>query len=191
MTIFLKYILIINAIGFILYLINMWLYSNTADGQVDKLLTIVALLFGSGGIVLAILLFDRKALKGNMMSRVFVACIFVIQVVAILFLKGGGSNNILQNVINNFKNNSFWLYYLLIINIITFIAFAIDKLAAIEHKRRLRIVFLLGLAFLGGSIGGLIAMYLLRHKTKKDYFTVGIPLMIVMQVVVLVYFMSR
>lgn len=60
-------------------------------------------------------------------------------------------------------------------------AFAIDKIAAIEGRSRIRIVTLLGLAFIGGSIGGLIAMYLFRHKIRKDYFTVGIPLIMVMQ----------
>lgn len=37
---------------------------------------------------------------------------------------------------------------------------------------------------------GLLAMYLLRHKTKKDYFTVGIPLIIMMQIVVIFYLMN-
>ena len=55
---------------------------------------------------------------------------------------------------------------------------------------RIRIVTLLGLAFIGGSIGSLLAMYLLRHKTRKDYFTVGVPLIIVMQVVVIFYMMN-
>ena len=46
------------------------------------------------------------------------------------------------------------------------------------------------LAFIGGSVGALLAMYLLRHKTKKDYFTVGVPLIMIMQVVVLFYAMN-
>ena len=70
------------------------------------------------------------------------------------------------------------------------LAFAIDKFAAIEHRSRIRIVTLLGLSFLGGSFGGLLAMYLLRHKTKKDYFTIGIPLIIIMQIIVLFYIMN-
>ena len=72
----------------------------------------------------------------------------------------------------------------------TFVAFAVDKVNAAEHRSRIRIVTLLGLAFIGGSLGGLLAMYLLRHKTKKDYFTVGIPLIIVTQIVVLIYAMN-
>lgn len=70
------------------------------------------------------------------------------------------------------------------------VAFAIDKIAAIEGRSRIRIVTLLGLAFIGGSLGGLIAMYLFRHKIRKDYFTVGIPLIMLMQVFVIFYFMN-
>ena len=62
------YLIFINVIGFIAYAINNWLYANTAESQIDTVLTIVALLGGSAGILLYILLFDRKAVKGNMMS---------------------------------------------------------------------------------------------------------------------------
>ena len=67
----------------------------------------------------------------------------------------------------------------------TFAAFAIDKIHAIEGKSRIRILTLLGLAFMGGSVGALLGIYILRHKTKVDYFTVGIPLIMVMQGVAL------
>ena len=59
-----------------------------------------------------------------------------------------------------------------------------------ERRGRIRILTLLGLSFIGGSVGGLIAMYAFRHKTKKDYFTVGLPLIMVMQVVVVFYLMN-
>lgn len=82
------------------------------------------------------------------------------------------------------------MVYLGIIKLITFVAFAIDKMKAVGHRSRIRIVTLLGLAFVGGSIGGLLAMYLLHHKTNKDYFTVGISLIILMQVVVVFYVLN-
>ncbi len=79
------------------------------------------------------------------------------------------------------------LVYLGIINFITFITFAVDKRAAIRQRPRVRVRTLLGLAFVGGSLGGLLAMYLFRHKTKKRLFTVGIPLMMIVQIVAIVY----
>ena len=184
------YLIIINIIGFILFAINTWLYSNTASGQVDKFLTITAFLGGSVGILLSILIFDRKAKKGNMMSRVFIACIFVIQVVLVLFLTGDRSQAISFAFWDFFAEHTFLLAYLGVINAITFVFFGLDKLFAIRGLSRIRIVTLLGFCFIGGSIGGLSAMYLFKHKTNKrknDFFTVGVPLIILMQIIVIFY----
>lgn len=184
------YLIGINVLGFVLYLINMWLYDHTAESNVDKLLTIVSLLGGSAGPLLAILLFDRKSVKQNMMSRVFVVCVFIIQTVFFLMYKGHHAEVLNFEVWKVFTEHKYVLIYLGIINVVTFIAFAIDKLNAVGHRTRIRIVTLLGLAFMGGSVGGLLAMYLLHHKTKKDYFTVGIPLIMLMQVVVVFYVLN-
>ncbi|MBR2547062.1 MAG: DUF1294 domain-containing protein [Eubacterium sp.] len=75
--------------------------------------------------------------------------------------------------------------YLIIINIITLAAFGIDKLAAIKHRRRIREAILLGLVVIGGSVGALIGMYIFNHKVHKAFFRVGIPLMLIIQIVVL------
>jgi len=184
------YLIVVNVIGFILFAVNTWLYSHTADSQIDVALTITSLLGGSAGILLSILVFDRKAEKGNMMSRVFIVCIFVIQIVILLMVKGFVAKNITLAFWSFFDQHKVLIMYLVVINFITLAAFAIDKIAAIEGRSRIRIVTLLGLAFIGGSIGGLIAMYLFRHKIRKDYFTVGIPLIMVMQVFVIFYLMN-
>ncbi len=89
-----------------------------------------------------------------------------------------------------FKRNKILSFYLIVINIVTFAAFAMDKIAAIEHRSRIRIVTLLGLSFVGGSIGAWLAMYLFRHKTRKDYFTVGVPLTLVMHIVIIFFLMN-
>ena len=184
------YLIVVNVIGFVLFAVNTWLYSHTADGQIDVALTITSLLGGSAGILLSILVFDRKAEKGNMMSRVFIACIFVIQIVILLMVKGFVAKNITLAFWSFFDQHKVLIIYLVVINFITLAAFAIDKIAAIEGRSRIRIVTLLGLAFIGGSLGGLIAMYLFRHKIRKDYFTVGIPMIMLMQVFVIFYFMN-
>ena len=184
------YLVAANIIGFILYGFNMLLYNHTASGQIDAVLTIVSLLGGSLGIVLFILLFDRKSVKENMMSRVFVACVLVIQVVAYLFIKSRHGQEIHFAFWEFFAQHKFLIVYLLTINIVTLIAFGIDKINAAEHKSRIRIITLLGLAFIGGSIGGLVAMYAFRHETSKDYFTVGIPLIMIMQAIVIFYLMN-
>ena len=184
------YLIAVNIIGFILYLINTWLYSHTAEGQIDTVLTITSLLGGSFGIILSILLFDRKAEKGNMMSRVFVSSVLVIQIILFLMIKGHIKSELTFAFWDFFESYKLLIVYLLVINIVTLILFAVDKIAAIEHRSRIRIVTLLGLAFMGGSIGALIAMYVFHHKTKQDYFSVGVPLIILMQVVVLFFLMN-
>lgn len=184
------YLIVINIIGFVLYLVNTWLYSHTAEGQIDRVLTIISLLGGSLGIVLAILLFDRKSVKDNMMSRVFVICVLIIQIIIFLMAKGHIKNDLTFAFWDFFGAHKVLIVYLLIVNVVTLIAFAIDKIAAIEHRSRIRIVTLLGMAFIGGSFGALIAMYVFRHKTKQDYFTVGVPLIILMQTVVCFYLMN-
>ena len=68
----------------------------------------------------------------------------------------------------------------------TFIIFTLDKIKAIYHKWRYKVGTLLILCFIGGSLGGLLSMYLFRHKTKKNYFTIGIPLIITIQMLILV-----
>lgn len=83
-----NYLIFINIIGFVLFAVNTLLYAYTKNGQVDLVLTMISLLGGSLGIVISMLIIDRKAVKGNMMSRVFVICILVIQIVFFLYLTG-------------------------------------------------------------------------------------------------------
>lgn len=189
------YVIGINVLGFILFAINTWLYTHTSDKEIDKVITIVSILGGSLGIFASILIFDRAAKnseqrKDIMMSRVFVLCVLVIQIIIFLIIKGYIKSDITIAFWDFFSEHWIFLIYLIVINIVTIIAFGIDKINAVERRSRIRIVTLLSLAFIGGSIGGLIAMYAFRHKTKTDYFSIGIPLIIIMQVFVIFFLMN-
>ena len=63
--------------------------------------------------------------------------------------------------------------YLVLLSIITFIAYGVDKKKAIKGKYRTKEKTLLLLSFLGGAFGGYPAMLVFRHKTKGEhwYFT--------------------
>ncbi len=63
-----------------------------------------------------------------------------------------------------------YLAYLAIMSLITFLAYAIDKKKAIDGAWRTKEKTLLGLSLLGGAVGGFIAMRVVRHKTKHWYF---------------------
>lgn len=190
MELFEKYLLIINIIGFVLYIVNMLLYRFTEDWNVDSLLTITSIIGGATGALLAIILLDRKSVKDNMMSRVFVVCVCIIQIVLYLFFKGGHGEQITFAFWEFFGKYKILIIYLVIINFVSFAVYAIDKIRALEGAWRIRVVTLLGLAFMGGSLGAILAMYILRHKTTIDYFTVGVPLIMLMQVVVVFYLMN-
>ena len=73
------------------------------------------------------------------------------------------------------------LIYLALLNIADFVLMAVDKQSAQLHRRRIPETNLLALAVLGGSIGGILAMVLLRHKIRKPAFAVGLPVIALVQ----------
>ena len=76
--------------------------------------------------------------------------------------------------------------YLNLINIIAFLAMYIDKRKAKKGKRRIPEKTLFILVGLGGGIGGILAMYLFRHKTKKTRFVIGFPAILIFEVLVVI-----
>ena len=76
--------------------------------------------------------------------------------------------------------------YLLIINLIAFVLYGIDKKRAIRNEYRIRERTLLWLARLGGGIGSWLGLKLFRHKTKHTKFRIVVPLWIVIWIVAIV-----
>ncbi len=189
MTNELIYIIAVNVISFITYLINIHQIKRNKKTRLDIPLMIMALLLGAFGILLCCLIFDRKSTKDNMMIRVFSICILVVQIILLIVLKNDISN-LNYNFLFFLINHKYLLIYLLIINILTFIIFAVDKYKAIKNRRRVRITVLLFLAFIGGTIGALCGIYFLRHKTKKNYFTLGVPMILLMHLIIILWIMN-
>ena len=190
LNIFDRYLLIINIIALVIYGIKVLVYKHQTRDWFEKLCMFIVLLGGSAGSLLMIILFDRKAVKENMMSRVFTLCMLVIQAILLLIVKGYHGDQIHIDFWDYLMQHRILLIYLAVVNILTIIVFGVDKMNAKSNRQRVRIVTLLGLAFIGGSVGALIGMYGFHHKTKKAYFTVGVPLILLMQVVVLFYVMN-
>ena len=79
--------------------------------------------------------------------------------------------------------------YLAVINLEAFGMFGIDKSRAKRQRWRIPERRLLAAALFGGSLGALAGMYVFRHKTRHKLFSVGIPLLCVLQAgVVILYF---
>lgn len=80
------------------------------------------------------------------------------------------------------ENYGIILIFLEIINIIAFALMGIDKRRARKKRWRIPESTLILSAAVGGSIGALAGMLFFRHKTKKPKFTVGIPVILGMQI---------
>lgn len=86
------------------------------------------------------------------------------------------------------------LTYLEIISLAALALMGIDKRRAKRGEWRVPENVLILSAVLGGSIGALAGMYLFHHKTRKKKFTVGIPVILAMQIffsLLLIYVVSR
>ena len=66
--------------------------------------------------------------------------------------------------------------YFIVINLLTFLLYGLDKYKAIRQEWRIPERVLLLMAFVGGAFGALSAMRIFRHKTRKGRFKLMIPL---------------
>ena len=80
------------------------------------------------------------------------------------------------------------LLYLIIINAAGFLLMLADKRKARRGAWRIPEATLIGTAALGGSIGVLAGMYLVRHKTRHLKFTLGVPFILIVQFVLVFRF---
>ena len=80
------------------------------------------------------------------------------------------------------------LVYLAIINAFSYLLMLVDKVKAKKKRQRIPERTLLLVCAIGGSIGGMIGMKLFRHKTLHPQFTMGIPVMLAVQVSLFILF---
>lgn len=83
----------------------------------------------------------------------------------------------------------FWIY-ILIINIVTFFAYGIDKYKAKKSLWRIPEATLLLLAAIGGSVGAFLGMKVWHHKTLHKKFKYGVPIILLLHLALLIYFSS-
>ena len=78
------------------------------------------------------------------------------------------------------------LIYLLVLNVVAFAMYGIDKRKAVKDQWRIPEKTLLLVALIGGSLGAFVGMQVFHHKTKHWYFKVFFPVLLVIQVALLV-----
>ena len=81
--------------------------------------------------------------------------------------------------------------YLIVINLIGFLAMGIDKYKAKRNYWRIPEGTLMMLAVLGGGIGTISGIYVFRHKTKKMKFVIGFPTILIIEIILMLYLIIR
>lgn len=80
------------------------------------------------------------------------------------------------------------ILYLISINAVSTLMYVIDKHKAQKGKWRTTEFSLIMIAYLGGSIGALIGMYIFRHKTKHIKFRILVPLAFLIHIGIAIWF---
>lgn len=81
--------------------------------------------------------------------------------------------------------------YLLLINALAFALMLIDKYKARKNLWRIPEATLLTTAVLGGSLGAFMGMRLARHKTLHLKFSIGLPVILVVQIILFIVLISK
>lgn len=79
------------------------------------------------------------------------------------------------------------LIYLAVINVVAFILYGVDKRRAERNEWRISEATLMTVAVIGGSLGAWLGMYVFHHKTRHKKFYIGIPLILLAQIVLAVF----
>ena len=80
-------------------------------------------------------------------------------------------------------------WYLIIINALGLLFMIADKQRAKKKRWRYSEPFLLTIAALGGSIGTLLGMFLFHHKTRKPKFSIGVPILLIIQLILILLYL--
>lgn len=87
--------------------------------------------------------------------------------------------------------NIYIIIYLVMINAVAFMLMGFDKRRARKNAWRIPEKTLFGSALLGGSIGAITGMQVFRHKTKHLSFQIGMPAILILQIVLGIFLVIR
>ena len=197
------YLILINAVSFCLFAIDLLRHGKTGRILQPSWIFMASVLSGgAAGANLYFWLFfphfirsRRSSRKENSIEHDFynwwrICCLLalIVQVILVFTVYGNGIHFSLRRI-TSYRDKLLHgaLFYLVLINLITFIFFAVDKWKAKKNRFRIKEAVLFLLCFLGGTIGGIIGVHALHHKTTRKAFVVGIPLILLVQVVTVIY----
>jgi len=199
---FLLYLVAINVVAFLAFvvdfLLSMWKPEIDDTAANSLVMDVFPIVGGAAGMLLALFLLPklmgRHRMNKDNIAWWFLAipCLVIWTVIAITVFGVARPDVSPEGVVLGWKPDRLRILgiYLAVVNVFTFAAFAWDKHVAAngnDLSRRAPEARLLGLSLIGGSLGGLIAMRIVRHKTKKWYFVWGLPCFIVLHIAALLY----
>lgn len=83
------------------------------------------------------------------------------------------------------------LVYLIAVNIVAFLIMGIDKYKAQRHKWRISELSIFTVGFAGGGLGIFLGMVFFHHKTKHLKFTLGIPFILLLNIIMFGYLFQK
>ena len=85
-----------------------------------------------------------------------------------------------------FNDNKYFIILFLIVNLVVFAMYGIDKWKAIHHKWRIPEATLISAAFFG-VVGALLGMIVFHHKIRKPKFYISVPLIMILELASVIY----
>ena len=83
------------------------------------------------------------------------------------------------------------IVFFLAINVLAVVFCVADKIKARKRMRRISEKTLFTVSFLGGAVGMYVTMLIIRHKTKHKRFMFGLPAIILLQIVILLFLIKQ
>ena len=175
---------VLNGVGFFLFIVYRFLFVfgegkwRETAAMIEIANFFVSLLGGATGVLTGIIFMERRTTKDNMFFHFTAFTMAVIY--AVLFLFFSDLMDVYfrpHDIIEFFKECKVFDAYLILINLLTFVVFGIDKHRAIHGKMRVPDVTLLLLCGAFGWLGGAAGMVFFKHKIKKDDFIAVVTMM--------------
>ena len=190
------YLIVVNALSFLAYAVTSLIARAKGEGSQGEeaglaLASLAAVSGGGLGLFVAFLIWSRKVSKNNVAIFFLGLEMVIVWTLVLLNVYGPVHFNfgqLTQAVAH--RDHRILGIYLVIVNLVTLALFLIDKKRAEKGESRIPEAALLGPCLIGGGLGGLIGIYSVRHKTRKSYFTFGVPFKLVLSLVVIAYLMQ-
>ena len=141
-------------------------------------------------MLLAFLVWDSEVTKANVAWRFVAIAMLVVWALILANVYGLHRFDAARLGESLARDHTPLLAYLVVINVAAFVVFCVDKAKAVAGGYRIREFMLLGMSFARGAVGGILGMLIAHHKVNTYYFKYGLPIMLVIEVVVVVFLMQ-